>query len=209
MEELCSLYLRHTHLAPHFINLADQIQELLSESNWATEFLKALQGAITDAELTSKDLSWHLKMLARVAEEGEIKQQGTVNFLSHIITSSSLCVKGDWRLGNFLLGVCRRLLVHPGLDALLIPLADVLQHLACRYGDTDIRDHARLYYTLLTTLSKDKLAGVLSQGYGGGRRPRPRNERFPASWWKSEGLTSLLTVHGRRQYPKAAGGATN
>lgn len=194
MEELCSLYLRHTHLAPHFINLADHIQEQLSESNWATEFLKALQGAITDAELTSKDLSWHLKMLTRVAEEGEIKQQSTVNFLSHIITSSSLCVKGDWRLGNFLLGVCRRLLVHPGLDALLIPLADVLQHLACRYGDTDIRDHARLYYTLLTTLSKDKLAGVLSQGYGeGGVQAKKRT--FSCIVAESEGLTSLLTVH--------------
>ncbi|KAF3855788.1 hypothetical protein F7725_016511 [Dissostichus mawsoni] len=194
MKELCSLYLRHTHLSPHFINLADHIQEQLSESNWATEFLMALQGAITDAELTSKDLRWHLKMLARVAEEGEIKQQSTVNFLSHIITSSSLCVKGDWRLGNFLLGVCRRLLVHPGLDVLLIPLANVLQHLACRYGDTDIRDHARLYYTLLTTLSKDKLAGVLSQGYGeGGGQAKKRT--FSCIVAESEGLTSLLTVH--------------
>ncbi|KAK5873093.1 hypothetical protein PBY51_013737 [Eleginops maclovinus] len=194
MEELCSLYLRHPHLAPHFINLADHIQEQLSEASWATEFLKALQGAVTDTDLASRDLRWHLKLLSRVAEEGDIHQRSTVSFLSRIITSSSLCVKGDWRLGNFLLGVCRCLLVHPGLDALLIPLADVLQHLACHYGDTDVRDHARLYYTLLTTLSREKLAGVLSQesGEGGGQAKKRTLSCIVA---ESEGLTSLLTVH--------------
>lgn len=199
MEKLCELYLRHTHLAPHFINLADQTQDKLTESSWAVGFLKALQGVITDAplaQLTLQHLSWHLKMLARVAEEGDIPQQSTLSFLSSVITasSSSLCVSGDWRLGNSLLGVCRRLLVHPSLDSLLLPLADILQHLTCRYGDTDIQDHARLYYTLLTTLSREKLAGVLAQGTSeGGRQVKKRTLSGIVA--ESEGLTSVLTIH--------------
>lgn len=199
MEKLCELYLRHTHLAPHLINLADQTQEKLTESSWAVALLKALQGVITKAplgQLTLQELSWHLKMLARVAEEGEIPQHSTLGFLSCVITpsSSSLCVSGDWRLGNSLLGVCRRLLVHPSLDSLLIPLADILQHLTCHYGDTDIQDHARLYYTLLTTLSREKLAGVLAQGLTeGGRQVKKRS--LSTIMTEGEGLTSALTIH--------------
>ncbi|XP_044067301.1 LOW QUALITY PROTEIN: AP-5 complex subunit beta-1 [Siniperca chuatsi] len=199
MEKLCKLYLRHTHLAPHLINLADQTQDKLAESSWAVGLLKALQGVITEAplaQLTLQDLRWHLKMLARVAEEGEIAQHSSLSFLSSVITpsSSSLCLSGDWRLGNGLLGVCRRFLVHPSLDSLLIPLADVLQHLTCRYGDTDIQDHARLYYTLLTTLSREKLAGVLAQGSTeGGRQVKKRSLSCIVA--ESEGLTSMLTIH--------------
>ncbi|CAK6975844.1 AP-5 complex subunit beta-1 [Scomber scombrus] len=198
-EKLCELYLRHTRLAPHLINLADQTQERLSESTWAVGFLRALQRVITEAplaKLTIQDLSRHLKMLARVAEEGEIPQHSTISFLSSVITasSSSLCVSGDWRLGNSVLGVCRRLLVHPTLDSLLNALADILQHLAGRYGDTDIQDHARLYYTLLTTLSKEKLAGVLAQGASeGGRQVAKRTLSCIMS--ESEELTGVLTIH--------------
>ncbi|KAM6947664.1 AP-5 complex subunit beta-1 [Lycodopsis pacificus] len=198
-EELCELYLRHTHLAPHVINLADQVQDKLAESDWAVGFLRALQGVIAEAppaHLTLRDLSWHLKTLARVAEEGEIPQHSTVRFLSSVTapSPSSPCAGGDWRLGNSLLGVCRRLLVHPSLDSLLIPLADVLQHLTRCYGDTDIRDHARLYYTLLTTLSREKLAGVLAQGSAeGGRQVKKRS--LSCIMVESEGLASALTIH--------------
>ncbi|XP_070704908.1 AP-5 complex subunit beta-1 [Pempheris klunzingeri] len=199
VEKLCELYLHHTYLAPHLINLADQTQDRLTESSWAVELLKAVQGEITGSPLTQvtlQDLTWHLKVLARVGEEGEIPQHSTLSFLSSIITpsSSSLCRSGDWRLGNSLLGVCRRLLVHPSLDLLLIPLADILLHLTCSYGDTDIQDHARLYYTLLTTLSREKLAGVLAQGLiEGGRQVKKRS--LSCIMAESEGLTSLLTIH--------------
>lgn len=198
-DQLCELYLHHTQLAPHLINLADQTQDRLTESSWAVGLLKALQRVITKApltQLTLQDLSWHLKMLARVAEEGDIPQNNTLSFLSNIIlpSSSSMCVSGNWRLGNNLLGVCRRLLVHPSLDSLLIPLADILQHLACHYGDTDIQDHARLYYTLLTTLSREKLAGVLAQGATEeGKQIKKRSLSCVLA--EGEGLTSMLTIH--------------
>ncbi|CAJ1051906.1 AP-5 complex subunit beta-1 [Xyrichtys novacula] len=199
IEKLCKLYLRHTHLAPQLINLADQTQDKLPESSWAVGLLKALLQAITETSLTQlnlQDLSQHLKMLARMAEEGEIPQHSTLRFLSSVITqsSASLCMNGNWRLGNSLLGICRRLLNHPNLDSLLIPLADILQHLACNYGDTDIQDHARLYYTLLTTLSREKLVSVLAQGLReGGRQVKKRT--LSSIMAESEGLTSTLTIH--------------
>lgn len=199
VQKLRNLYLCHTSLAPHLINLADQTQNKLTESSWAVGLLKALQGVIIEvpfAQLTLKDLSWHLKMLTRVAEEGQIPQQHTLSFLSSIITPSSmsLCSSGDWGLGNSLLGVCRRLLVHPSLDLLLIPLADILQYISCNYGDIDIQDHARLYYSLLTTLSREKLAGVLAQGLSeGGQQVKKR--LLSCVMAEGEGLTNMLTIH--------------
>ncbi|XP_031674580.1 AP-5 complex subunit beta-1 [Oncorhynchus kisutch] len=198
-QRLCDLYLRRTRLAPHLINLADRTQDRLEESGWAVALLRALQRTITEAplsQLTLQDLRWHLRILARVAEEGEVLQRATLNFLLCVITSSSsaLCVSGDWRLGNSVLGVCRRLLLHPSLDSLLTPLADLLQHLTCHYGETDIQDHARLYYTLLTTLSQEKLAGVLAQrGTERGRQAKVRS--LSAIMGENEELTSGLTVH--------------
>lgn len=199
VEKLCNLYMHHCCLTPHFINLAEQTQSRLTESDWAVGLLKALQGVITKTPLSQirpMHLSWHLKMLARVAEEGPILQDRTLRCLSKVICPSAapLCLSGDWRLGNQLLGVCRRLLVHPGLDSLLIPLADVLQQLACHYGDTDIQDHARLYYTLLTTLSREKLSGILARGFAeGGQQVKKR--LLSCIMAEGEVLTNALTIH--------------
>ncbi|KAM4613847.1 AP-5 complex subunit beta-1 [Polymixia lowei] len=196
---LCELCRRHTRLAPHLIDLANRTQNGLGESDWAVGLLRALQGVITKAplaQLTLQDLRWHLKVLARVAEEEEISQKSTLSFLFGIITSSSslLCGGGDWRLGNDVLAVCRQLLMHPSLDALLNPLADILQHLTRHYGDTDIQDHARLYYALLTTLSREKLVGVLAHGVTeGGRQDKKRS--LSSIMAESEELTSALTIH--------------
>lgn len=199
LQKLCDLYMHHCSLAPNFINLADQTQNKLADSDWAVRLLEALQGLITKAsvsQITQKDLSWHLKMLARVAEEGHIQQDSTLRCLAKIISPSPppQCVSRDWRLGNKLLGVCRRLIVHPGLDSLLIPLADVLQQLAGSYGDTDIQDHARLYYTLLTTLSREKLSGILAHGFAAGGQ-QVKKRLLSCIMAEGEGLTNTLTIH--------------
>ncbi|KAM9859153.1 AP-5 complex subunit beta-1 [Aulostomus maculatus] len=199
IEKLSELYRCHSYLALHVIDLADQTLSHLSESNWAVGLLRAMQQVITEAplaQLTLQDLHCHLKLLARVAEEGDIVQHSTLSFLSRILTqpSLSLCERSNWRQGNAVLGVCRRLLVHPSLDSLLIPLANTLQHLTFYYGDTDIQDHARLYYTLLTTLSREKLAGVLAQGVSKGRH-QVKQRSLSAIMTDSDGLTSVLTIH--------------
>ncbi|KAM4741440.1 AP-5 complex subunit beta-1 isoform 2-T2 [Anableps anableps] len=198
-EQLCHLYIQHTQLAPHILNLVSQTQDRLPECKWFVGLLEGLQRVITRAPLGQfplRDLSCHLTVLAQVADEGEISQYSTLNFLSTIVTrtSSSLCTSGNWQLGNGVLGVCRRVLLHPNLDSLLIPLADILQHLTFNYGDTDIQDHARLYYTLLTTLSREKLSAVLVQNAaeGGGQ---VKKRTLSCVMAESEGLTNTLTVH--------------
>uniref|UniRef100_A0A8C5DKC3 AP-5 complex subunit beta-1 n=1 Tax=Gouania willdenowi TaxID=441366 RepID=A0A8C5DKC3_GOUWI len=190
MQRLAQLYLRHAHLAQHLINLVDRVQDRLPESDWGIGLLTALQEVIVQAPPTQ--FSSHLKVLSRVAEEEVIPQQKTLHFLFNVVrsASSSACGRDNWRLGNEVLVVCRRLLVHGHLDRLLVPLGDILHHMTCHYGDTDIRDHARLYHALLTTLSRDKLAGVLTEG-----GTHVKKQTLCCLMAESEGLTRALTVH--------------
>ncbi|XP_019724296.1 AP-5 complex subunit beta-1 [Hippocampus comes] len=194
-EKLCTLYHHQTHLAPHILNLAEQSSDLFPECNWSARLCRALQGVVIEAppaQFTLTDLGWHLKVLARVAEEGQIPQQTTLQLLSKIIFTPSVCLTSNWRLGNSVLQLCRRLMTHPSLDSLFTSLANVLQHLICYYGDADIQDRARLYYSLLTTLSKEKLTGIIKQGL----REEGQNIKHSLSciMADTERLTSVLTI---------------
>ncbi|XP_072308116.1 AP-5 complex subunit beta-1 [Eucyclogobius newberryi] len=196
IKRLCELYLDHTHLAPQLINLADETQDKLSDSSWTVALLQGFQSTITNVSLTkitSRDLNCHLKMMARVAEERDIPQHSTLLFLSAVVMASSSSLLGNWQLGNGILAVCRCLLTHPGLDTLLVTLADVLQHMATSYRDTDIRDHSRLYYTLLTNLSKEKLAGVLERGTAT-EKDQVKKRTLSCIVAESEGQASILAI---------------
>lgn len=193
INQLCKLYLNHTHVAPHLINLANETQNKLP--NWTVALLQGFQRSITQeslSRLTAQELNCHLTILARAAEEGDISQKSTLRFLSAVVAVSSSFLLGNWRLGNNILAICRRLLTHPGLDILLVPLGDVLQHMATSYRDTDIRDHSRLYYTLLTNLSKAKLAGMLERGSATEDQAKKRSLSYIVT--ESEGQASILTI---------------
>ncbi|XP_036415566.1 AP-5 complex subunit beta-1 [Colossoma macropomum] len=195
VNSLCDLYSRHCRLAPHLINLADRIQECLEDSLWSVQLLKALQKCIVEMpplQLTLQDLRWHLKILGRVAQESQIVQRNTICLLLNVLINSNLCERKNWQVGNAILAVCRNLLQHPTLSQMFIELADLLQHMTKHYEDTDIQDHARFYYTLLTNLSWEKLAGVLAKGPEGGQA---KVRSLSAIVAENDGVTSCLTVH--------------
>uniref|UniRef100_A0A8C1CL21 AP-5 complex subunit beta-1 n=1 Tax=Cyprinus carpio carpio TaxID=630221 RepID=A0A8C1CL21_CYPCA len=161
IDKLCDMYSRHSRLAP---NLIDPV--------WSVKLLRGLQKRIMEMpplQLTIHNLSWHLKVLKRVAKEGQITQRNTIYLLLNVLINSNLCERGNWQVGNAVLAVYRNLLDHPSIDQVFIELADLLQYISIQYDDTDIKDHARIYYTLLTNLSWEKLTGVLAKRLDGGR----------------------------------------
>ncbi|MCJ8744627.1 hypothetical protein PDJAM_G00120810 [Pangasius djambal] len=193
VHRLRELYSRNCHLAPNLINLTDRIQERLEDSLWSVRLLKALQMCIVEMpplQLTLQSLGWHLKILARVAQESQITQRSTICFLLDILVNSNLCERRSWHVGTAILAVCRNLLQHPTLNQMFIELADLLQHMSRHYEDTDIQDHARFYYTLLTNLSWEKLAGILAKAPIGGQA----KVRSLSAITASEELGSCLTV---------------
>ncbi|XP_062842494.1 AP-5 complex subunit beta-1-like [Trichomycterus rosablanca] len=194
VSKLCELYSKNCHLAPNMINLADKVQECFEDSIWSVRLLTALQKCIVEMpplQLTLQNLSWHLKILARVALESQIAQRNTIHFLLNILINSNLCERRSWQVGTAILTVCRNLLQHPTLNEVFIELADLLQHMLKHYEDSDIQDHARFYYTLLTNLSWEKLAGVLAKAPEGGQM---KVRSMSAIVAESDGLTSCLTV---------------
>lgn len=194
IDKLCDMYSRHFRLAPNLIGLADRIQECLGDHVWSVKLLRGLQKCIMEMpplQLTIHNLSWHLKVLKRVAKEGPITQRNTIYLLLNVLINSNLCERGNWQVGNAVLAVCRNLLEHPSIDQVFIELADLLQYISVHYDDTDIKDHARFYYTLLTNLSWEKLTGVLAKGPDGGRAKERSHSAIMA---EGEGIASNLTV---------------
>ncbi|XP_052425530.1 AP-5 complex subunit beta-1-like [Carassius gibelio] len=195
IDKLCNMYSRHSRLAPNLIGLADRIQEHLDDPVWSVKLLRGLQKCIIEMpplQLTIHNLSWHMKVLKRVAKEGQITQRNTIYLLLNVLINSNLCERGNWQLGNAVLNVCRNLLEHPSIDQVFIELADLLQYISIQYDDTDIKDHARFYYTLLTNLSWEKLMGVLAKSLDGGRAKERSHSAIMA---ESEGIASNLTLH--------------
>lgn len=195
INKLCDLYSRHCRLAPNLIGLADQIQERLNDPAWSVKLLSGLQKRIMEMpplQLTIHNLSWHLKVLKRVAKEAQITQKNTIYLLLNVLINSNLCERGNWQVGNAVLAVCRNLLEHPSIDRVFIELADLLQYMSVHYDEMDIKDHARFYYTLLTNLSWEKLIGVLAKVPDGGRAKERSHSAIMA---ESEGLANILTVH--------------
>ncbi|XP_028663541.2 AP-5 complex subunit beta-1 isoform X1 [Erpetoichthys calabaricus] len=198
IQSLCQLYQKHCDFAPHFINLAECTQRTLDDSPWPTDLLQAVQILIVQLpqdQLIQSSLSWNLKMLSRIANESQVSQGSTVHFLLNLLLNSGLCTSGNWRMGNSVLTVCRNVLQHPSLDKIFIELADLLQFMMLRFEDLDIQDHARFYYTLLTNLSKDKLASILASGAGASRT---KVRSLSSIMAESEELSSSLTVHSTR-----------
>lgn len=196
VHRLRNLYSRNCHLAPNLIDLVDRIQERLDDSVWSVRLLKALQRCIVEmppSQLSLQSLGFHLKILSRVAQESQIPQRSTICFLLDILVNSNLCERRSWNVGAAILAVCRNLLQHPTLNQMFVQLADLLQHMSRHYEDTDIQDHARLYYTLLTNLSLEKLAGIIAKAPIGGQA-KVRSLSSLSSIAASEELASCLTI---------------
>ncbi|XP_006893382.1 PREDICTED: AP-5 complex subunit beta-1 [Elephantulus edwardii] len=142
---LAQLYQARPTLAPHFVDLLDQVGPELGEPLRVVLRQEVVLGSVQDGALR-----WHLQMLVKVAD-GDA-QSSTLRFLQ---AAAAHCT--DWGLQQALLRVCRTLLQAGGGGG----LADLLQVLAEQLEDPDARDHARLYYLLLAHLSGPKLGAAL------------------------------------------------
>ncbi|XP_053417693.1 AP-5 complex subunit beta-1 [Nycticebus coucang] len=143
---LAQLYRARPVLAPHFVDLLDQVGPELGEP-----LRVLLRQEVVSRPGRDEALRWHLQMLAKVADGSA--QCATLSFLQ---AAAGHCTR--WDLQQALLRVCRALLQAGGGDG----LADLLQVLARQLEDPDGRDHARLYYILLAHLARPKLGVALA-----------------------------------------------
>ncbi|XP_037374163.1 AP-5 complex subunit beta-1 [Talpa occidentalis] len=143
---LTQLYLSRPALAPHFVDLLDQVGPELG-----APLRVLLRQEVVSRPGRDEALRWHLQMLAKVAD-GDA-QAATLSFLQ---AAAAHCT--DWGLQQALLQVCRALL-RAGVGGGLV---DLLQTLAGQLDSPDGRDHARLYYILLAHLAGPKLGVALA-----------------------------------------------
>ncbi|XP_066466438.1 AP-5 complex subunit beta-1 [Tiliqua scincoides] len=189
---LLALYRQNCSLAPNVIDLLDKAWVILEEPAWAGTLACALQELIVGLPPQEEELSWHLKVLARLAKENDVPQGCTARFLRQLVALGQL---GGWRCGQVILSICRnwmQLRPPPPLSC----LADLLQAIYVGHGDVDVRDRARFYYTLLANLSSEKLGAVLAPG--GPVKARTLSSSIVAD---SESFVAALTVHPTKRAP--------
>ncbi|XP_065827745.1 AP-5 complex subunit beta-1-like [Oscarella lobularis] len=151
-------------LAAHTVDFLRCVSRLTPQSPLVLDMLRSLCEQTVSAPLSSvlDNLTHNLLILQRSAREVQIRPTDTARFLYHLLASSELCVDGDWNIGNSVLLVCRGLLQTHHTTTICTELGDLLLLIAEKFSDIDIRDRARFYYTMLTSMSSEKLHRVLS-----------------------------------------------
>ncbi|XP_078662866.1 AP-5 complex subunit beta-1-like [Branchiostoma floridae x Branchiostoma belcheri] len=188
---LLDVVLFHPKFVAHTIDLLDCVEQLTPDSPMPVEIL----GALADHTVKSaprdiiQDLEHYLMILEKAASMTQIDPKPTVLYLLTLLQTTPLCEEGSWHRGHALLSVCAAVIRNHHSAQYFKEMGDVLYTMLTLYDDLDVRDQARLYYTLLTNLSFDKLSTLLAVS---------ADNRAPTA----TSLTKLVT--GGSTFPPAA-----
>ncbi|XP_035673182.1 AP-5 complex subunit beta-1-like [Branchiostoma floridae] len=161
---LLDVVLFHPKFVAHTIDLLDSVEELTPDSPMPVEIL----GALTTHTVKSSpkdviaDLEHYMMILEKAASMTQIDPKPTVLYLLTLLQTTPLCEEGSWHRGHALLSVCAAVMRNHPSTQYFKEMGDVLYAMLTLYDDLDVRDQARLYYTLLTNLSFDKLSSLLA-----------------------------------------------
>ncbi|XP_054719175.1 AP-5 complex subunit beta-1-like [Uloborus diversus] len=151
------------HLSPYalsFLNCAKRD----SDSNFTRNVLSHLVEhvlSISMKQFTEK-LEYYLEILESASQEsGSVcKPRSVLKLLQKVLNDSNLCKNNPWCLGNNILSVCRSFLENYDVQAFYYDLAEVLCLVTKTFDDVDVKDRAKIYYSMITALSKTKIQSI-------------------------------------------------
>ncbi|XP_065176883.1 AP-5 complex subunit beta-1-like [Sycon ciliatum] len=157
---------RHPCYTAHTIDFLECVRKSHPDSPLPLMMLQALgeQTVSIDTDALVKQLPYHLTLLQQVACEARVDPSSILSYLLRVLHSSSLCQQGQWSIGNKILSICSSALQHHSSSSLYKDVCNLLILLSAQYNDVDIRDRARLFYSLVTSVSSSKLMDLLTQG---------------------------------------------
>ncbi|CAH1257899.1 AP5B1 [Branchiostoma lanceolatum] len=161
---LLDVVLFHPKFVAHTIDLLDSVEELTPDSPMPVEILGALVNHTVKSSPRDviADLEHYMMILEKAASMTQIDPKPSVLYLLTLLQTTPLCEEGSWHRGHALLSVCAAVMRNHPTTHYFKEMGDVLYTMLTLYDDLDVRDQARLYYTLLTNLSFDKLSSLLA-----------------------------------------------
>ncbi|CAD5123066.1 DgyrCDS11446 [Dimorphilus gyrociliatus] len=155
--EICRMIISivtvHVHYSKHLVDFLNGLKAISAEKR---DVINCLQENInnidTERLYQNGKLQHYAYILNYVCQESSIKLP--LFFIGKILQSSKSC---SWSDGCTLLSVCKEMIINRVNGDYNEDILKILLFICENYDDTDIRDRAKFYYELLTSLTIAKL----------------------------------------------------
>eukprot|EP00039_Didymoeca_costata_P030288 m.28803 g.28803 ORF g.28803 m.28803 type:complete len:944 (+) comp8035_c0_seq3:264-3095(+) len=183
------ILLRFPKFNAHCVHLGESIHRLYPDdkSHKGRTFLIALLERAKNNLADMSDIEWlnnfshNMYLVDRLGSEAALQPNAYLLRFLRLLRTSRLCVEGNWNTGSTILKACRTLISFQPTAVILKPLGDILRLLWVSFGDIDIRDNARFYYMLLTTVAGQPLHTILEHSSDKGSFSAIMTERLLTS----------------------------
>ncbi|BFY97945.1 hypothetical protein BsWGS_00985 [Bradybaena similaris] len=157
------LFQSFPHLIPLIVDFLRAVKTSQPHSKFHSEILTLLHETVLSLPVSQllNNYQNYLHVWILSAQETYILQQKPLRRMLDIVKEAVTQALDSWDLGCLILSICRTMILHHHTDILYSQMGDLLCFLMKEYGDTDIRDNARLYYALLTLNSDSKAKEIL------------------------------------------------
>ncbi|GFY40749.1 AP-5 complex subunit beta-1 [Trichonephila inaurata madagascariensis] len=110
----------------------------------------------------TSNLECYLAVLECASQEcaSVCRPRGVLKLLQKLLNNADLKLRNAWSIGNDILSVCRSFLKYHDVQIFYYDLAEVLCLVSQNINDTDVKDRAKIYYSMLTSLSKLKVQAI-------------------------------------------------
>ncbi|KAH9496875.1 hypothetical protein Btru_010054 [Bulinus truncatus] len=161
------LFQNFPHLIPMIVDFLRAVKESQPHEQLHREILTLLHDTVLSLPIKTLLGSYqnYLQVWVLSAQDGTIVQQASdlkpLRRLLELVQEARFSAVDDWFLGCLVLSICRTMILHHHTDLLYTAMGDLLYFMMDLYSDCDVRDQARLLYTILTLQSDAKAKELL------------------------------------------------
>ncbi|KFM72263.1 hypothetical protein X975_13094, partial [Stegodyphus mimosarum] len=154
------------HLTPYALSFLKAVKIECSERNFQNKIVAHIVEHILSMPMKQLkcNIEHYLVFLEFAAQEsGSIcKPRAVLRLLQIFLMKTDFKTENAWCLGNDILSVCRAFLKFHDVQIFYYDLAEVLCLVALKFDDADVKDRAKIYYSLLTSLSRFKVQTIFN-----------------------------------------------
>ncbi|KAF8792283.1 AP-5 complex subunit beta-1 like protein [Argiope bruennichi] len=152
------------HLMPYALSFLQAVKSECLESKFHERLLGHLVEHILSIPMKQfcSNLQCYLAVLENASQEcaSISRPRAVLKLLQKLLNNTELNLRNAWLIGNDMLSICRSFMKHHDVQIFYYDLAEVLCLVAQNIDDADVKDRAKIYYSMLTSLSNIKIQAI-------------------------------------------------
>ncbi|KAG8196609.1 hypothetical protein JTE90_014167 [Oedothorax gibbosus] len=154
------------HLTPYALSFLKAVKIKCPDSQFHQRILEHLVEHILSIPIKQffSNLEYYLCILEIASQEHAslCRPRAVLRLFQKLLSNTEFEFKNIWSTGNDILSVCRTILKYHDVQIFYCDLAEVLSLVTQNFDDADVKDRAKIYYTMLTSLSKSKVQTIFN-----------------------------------------------